>query len=445
MSPFYAPEEATAIYERARPSDGPYSNATPINLGKREPYHLVDTDGRRYLDLHGQILSDSMGNGMVQKRVAEVVADLGGLQIVGPDFTHPELDKAQTNLAALLDEEFGGGPWSVNFKSSGTRANEDGIKYGRAFSGARMLPVFLREGYHGGGLMGAAIGHSFWRGSGTMPWGAPISFVDFGATPAFHEGNSGVEELERDYRKDFARLVNCILGQDGAPHLVEEWGVQGVAGFRRLHAPGVQEMSRLTHQRGGLVHADIVQTALGRTGAGLLAPRDLVDKTDPDTIPDIVAGAKALGVGQPFAFVAIRKAVRDQIPPAALGYDYDTYARNVPGATAFNVLHDLAKDPAFMDNINARADQLRKGLASLMSAHPMARSITGMGLMTGLKLDSAAHVTRFREAGLQNGLVCGVGGLDKGTLRFGFKLDTPPEIVEEALRKIDACLTAAER
>lgn len=84
------PTEIARIYEEARQSDGPY-NKPGINIHHREPYHLVAQGGNRYLDLHSQILCDSLGSVDVQQKVNDAVKGVG-MTTFGPDFTHPILD-----------------------------------------------------------------------------------------------------------------------------------------------------------------------------------------------------------------------------------------------------------------------------------------------------------------------------------------------------------------
>ncbi|GEM_PF-5451265 len=427
------PEAAEALYESARQLSGPYNQGRPLSVKEREPFHLVGKDGMRRLDWHGRILADSLGDPEVRDRVEKVLDDNGGQEVYSPDETHEELDLAQARLSEMLHETFGGGPWAVDFLSSGTRANENGLKHGRAALGGQMRIAALREGYHGAGLMSAIIGHSAWQSQGTMPLGGPLTFLDFVKN-----------DRGRDYSPDFERFVDCGLGADGMPYLLEEAGVQGVAGFRELDRIGARRMAIITHGKGGLVHHDIVQVALDRTGEGMLEPAGMVDPSDPDTMPDIVTGAKGLGVGYPFAFTGVRQSVLDR-GKGHPGKDYDTYARNVTGATAFNVLYDRSRDPRFHDNIVERGEQLRRGLDTIQARFPdRVVGTTGRGLMTGLELDSAARVLRFRELGItKTGIICCAGGIRGNVLRLGVKLDSSPTIIDEGLQKIEDTLQRA--
>lgn len=427
------PAEAVELYESARQLSGPYNQGRPLSVKTREPFHLVGNDGVRRLDLHGRILADSLANDTVRKRVEGVLEANGGQEIYSPDETHEELDLAQVRLSKMLDETFGGGPWVVDFLSSGTRANEQGLKYGRAALGGQMRVAVLREGYHGDGFMNALIGHSAWQAQSTMPLGAPVTFLDFVKN-----------ENGRNYRPDFERFVDCNLGADGMPYSLGEAGVQGVAGFQNIDPVGARQIAIITHDKNGVVHHDIVQVALDRTGEGMLEPAEMFDAADDGTRPDIVTGAKGLGVGYPFAFTGVRQELLDR-GKGHLGKGYDTYGRNVAGATAFNVLYDLAQDPAFHENIVARGEQLRSGLDDIqkrLSDRVVGK--TGKGLMSGLELDTNARVLKFREIGLtKTGIICCVGGVRGNILRLGFKLDSSPAIIEEGLNKIEDTLKEA--
>lgn len=427
------PEDAVALYESARQLSGPYNQGRPLSVKRREPFHLVGADGIRRLDLNGRILADSLANDTVRKRVERVLDDNGGQEIYSPDETHEELDLAQVRLAEMLKQTFGGSPWIVDFLSSGTRANEQGLKYGRAALGGQMRVAVLREGYHGDGFMNALIGHSAWQSQATMPLGAPVTFLDFVKN-----------DRGRDYSPDFERFVDCNLGADGMPYSLGEAGVQGVAGFKNIDPVGARQIAIVTHDKNGLVHHDIVQVALDRTGEGMLEPAGMFDAADYRTRPDIVTGAKGLGVGYPFAFTGVRQELLDR-GKGHLGKGYDTYGRNVTGATAFNALYELAQDPAFHENIVARGEQLRSGLDDIQARlSDRAVGKTGKGLMTGFELDTATRVAAFRKIGMdKTGIICCVGGIRGTILRLGFKLDSTPEIVDEGLQKIEDTLKEA--
>ena len=87
-------------------------------------------------------------------------------------------------------------------------------------------------------------------------------------------------------------------------------------------------------------------------------------------------------------------------------------------AGALAVLETM--DDAFMDNVNARAAQLRRGLAAL----PHVTGVSGLGLMVGIELDGARKAAEVRAA-------CEKAGLLVLTAKTRLRL-LPPLILSEA-------------
>lgn len=287
--------EAERIYESARVTDGPWNQGHPANIKRREPYHLVGSgpDGKekRWLDLHGQILCDSMGNDLVHRRAKEVMEETGGMETFGPDFTHPELDLAQTRIANLLDAEYGGGPWVVAFNSSGTRANEDAVSLARAVlsNEGEFSLILNKEGYHGAGFLKSLIGQSSWRSRSTMPLEVPVTHLDCEDT-----------KNGRDYSNDFMRFLECQAGTDGKPLYITEGGIGGVMGFELISPDGIRKTTEAAHEKGGTVLFDNVQVMPLRTGENMLSVNGLVRREDwGKTTPDMVTSAKGNGGGYP--------------------------------------------------------------------------------------------------------------------------------------------------
>lgn len=425
------PEEANVLYDAAVATNGPFTRNQPLNIKGHEGPYIVTADDREILDLHGHILAHYMMDLRINVRIEEVLRETG-TGIIAPNMTHPEIDLAKVRIAGMLDDEFGGGPWEVDLISSGTRANEDALSVGRAVLGGEQHVVVLNEGYHGSGGLRELIGHGSWQSRSSIPLGIPITFLDHEETD---EG--------RDYTRDYDRLADCHLGPDGKLYQLTEFGVGGVMGFKTLRPKGLREMIMRTHERGGFVTGDIVQVAPFRTGEGILAPYGIVDKNDPRTIPDAVVGAKGMGfVGQPLAFVAFRKASLQGVDPRHYGKSYDTNGRNVLAAAAFNAGYEIIMNPEFQNEARANMQHWRDGLETIQERlADRVRRVTGLGYMSGLKLDTPKRVADFSKTGAtETGVICAVGGLKGDTLRLGVKLDSPRSVINEALMRIEDTL-----
>jgi 4-aminobutyrate aminotransferase-like enzyme len=420
--------EIEQTYESARTVDGPWSSGKKLILDRREDFHLVDIMGQKYLDLHGQILCDSLGTVNVMESVRKELEGIN-MSTFGPEFTHPILDKAQNNIAEAF-RKAGWGEYSVMFNSSGTRANENALRLGRAVLGGKMHLTLLKEGYHGAGLMSATCGHNTWKAQSTFPLGVPTTFLEY------KDGEKG-----RDFEESYERMLQTDAAIDAAPYLMAEGGVQGVAGFELIDAESLKRMAIRTNQQGGIVHYDLVQTMPWRTSDNLFSLEGLVDPKDHRTIPDLITSAKGNGGGIPFAFLAIKKDRINTNTPG-LGKGYDTFGRTLEGAAAFNTVFTEVNKPAFQENVRQRSQQLEEGMMDLKERYgDKIEKTTGKGLMRGVKLTSPESVAAFKRIGLEKtGLVISAGGTKGNFLRIGNRLDAPANIIAEALQRIEDTL-----
>ena len=166
--------------------------------------------------------------------------------------------------------------------------------------------------------------------------------------------------------------------------------VQGEGGVVALDADYVQSVADYCHAHDILIIVDEVQTGVGRTGTFLACEQFGLK-------PDLVTLAKGLGGGLPIGAVLASKKVADTMGPSSHG---STFGGN-PVVCAGGCAVLDAMDDAFMRNVNARAAQLREGLASL----PHVASVSGMGLMVGIAFADDVKAADVRAACERKGLL----------------------------------------
>lgn len=166
--------------------------------------------------------------------------------------------------------------------------------------------------------------------------------------------------------------------------------VQGEGGVVALDADYVQSVADYCHAHDILIIVDEVQTGVGRTGTFLACEQFGLK-------PDLVTLAKGLGGGLPIGAVLASKKVADTMGPDSHG---STFGGN-PVVCAGGCAVLDAMDDAFMRNVNARAAQLREGLASL----PHVASVSGMGLMVGIAFADDVKAADVRAACERKGLL----------------------------------------
>lgn len=117
----------------------------------------------------------------------------------------------------------------------------------------------------------------------------------------------------------------------------------------------MQALRRICDQHGILLIADEVQAGFYRTGTPFAIQHTGVR-------PDIMVFAKGVANGMPLSGIVTRKEVMDVMPPMSLG---GTYAGNAVACAAgvattkYMATHDIG------GNVNARAEQARKGLLAI--------------------------------------------------------------------------------
>ncbi len=133
-------------------------------------------------------------------------------------------------------------------------------------------------------------------------------------------------------------------------------------------------------------------------------------------MPDVITAAKGLGGGFPIGALITSRALGDVLEPGDHG---STFAGNPLASAAANAALDVLDDPALLEAVRERGEQLREGLAEL----PGVRSVRGLGLMVAAEVDGAPDLVR--RALLEQRLVINATG--PGTLRF-----VPPLVITEA-------------
>ena len=336
----------------------------PVAIDHGEGARLYDPEGREYIDFTSGIGVTDLGYGY-QPWVDAIAAQAKRLGHVSNLFyTEPAAKLAET-LCKRTGES------CVFFANGGGEANEGMIKLARKYSfdkygKGRATIITLNNSFHGRTITtlmatGQEVFHNY--------------FFPFTEGFRYADANS-LESLE------------AAAGDDVCAVMVEL--VQGEGGVLPLDKEYVQAVAKLCAQRDWLLLVDEVQTGIGRTGT-LFAYQQY------DFMPDIVSMAKGLGGGLPIGAVLASKKVADTMGPSSHG---STFGGN-PVVCAGGCAVLDAMDDAFMRNVNARAAQLREGLASL----PHVASVSGMGLMVGIAFADDVKAADVRAACERKGLL----------------------------------------
>ena len=335
-----------------------------VVLAKGAGMTATDADGKEYLDFTSGIGVNSLGycHPAWVKAVADQAATLqhtSNLYYTAPDGKLAKKLCRRTGLDAVF------------FGNSGAEANEGAIKCARKYNvdtygESRSKVITLVNSFHGRTL------------ATLTATGQDVFHHDFGPFP----GNFDyVPAGDFDALKQAADENTCAVMMEL---------VQGEGGVVALDADYVAKVAAFCKERDILVIVDEVQTGVGRTGKFLACEHF-------DLKPDIITLAKGLGGGLPIGAVVMNRKVAAHMQPGSHG---STFGGNpVCCAGALAVMETM--DDAFMANVNARAAQLRAGLAKL----PHVQEVSGLGLMVGIAFDGSIKAADVRAACEKEGLL----------------------------------------
>ena len=365
----------------------------PVEIVSGKGSVVYDETGKRYIDMGSGIGVTSFG--IADETWAQAVtAQLGKVQHMSNlYYTEP-----CAQLAQMLCERTG--MKKVFFSNSGAEANECAIKAARKYAAyqkgaAYSTIITLQNSFHGRTLTtlaatGQAHYHELFQ---------PL-------TPGFVHAEAGnlesVKALAR-HHKVAAVMIECIQGEGGVIPLSQEF-VQGLAAFAA--------------QEDILLIVDEVQTGNGRTGA-------LYAYMNYGVQPDIVSTAKGLGGGLPLGATLLGDKVQDTLQPGDHG---STFGGNpVCCAGAVNILSRM--DETFLAQVREKSDYVFAAL----SGAPGVETVTGMGLMIGIK--TAKPAPDVVKACMEQGVLCLTA---KDKVRLLPALNIPMETLKEAVGIIKA-------
>ncbi|HEY0408709.1 MAG TPA: diaminobutyrate--2-oxoglutarate transaminase [Candidatus Dormibacteraeota bacterium] len=423
-----------------------YARSLPLALIRGEGIHLVDADGRSYIDCLAGAGTLALGhNHPVVVEAIRAVLD-SGLPLHALDFATPVKDAFVEELFAHLPA--GLAPdLRVHFCSpAGTDAVEAALKLVRIATGRRSILAFS-GGYHGMTAGALAV-------SGPVAVRAPIggtaSEVHFLPFPSAYRCPFGVGGGEG--ARIAVRYVERLLDDpnSGIPPvagMILEV-VQGEGGTNPAPDDWLRAMRRLTAERGIPLIVDEVQTGVGRTGRLFAFEHAGIE-------PDVVVLSKAIGGGLPLAVILYRSELDVWEPGAHTG----TFRGNqLAMAAGTATLREVAG--ARLDAHAAAAGTLlMEGLRTALGGGGCAGDVRGRGLMVGVEfvdpagepdatgaLPADGRMARSVQLQcLERGLVVERGGRHGAVIRLLPPLIITAEEVHEVVERLAAAVRAAER
>lgn len=379
--------------------------------GCEGPY-LIDAEGRRILDLHGNgVHAIGFAHPAV---VAAVARQLSVLPFSTRRYTNLPAIRLAEKLAATLPEVPGG--WRVLFAPAGCLAVGTALKSARLVTG-RYKAVGMWGSFHGSSLDAISIGgERMFRDRmgplmpGTLhvhPW-KPGRTVD-----------DALGEVDRLFRSE---------GEVGA-FLAEPIRWSTVTLPPREYWEGVRQ---ICNAHGTMLIFDEIGTCMGRTGTWCaFEPYGVV--------PDAVVLGKALGGGVlPLAAVAIRAhlVTPELTGDTALGHY--THEKNPLAATAALAAIEVIESEQLLARARSFGGTCLEVLRGRLASLPGVRDVRGVGMIFAVELADEALAERVMYRCLRAGLSFKVSSgrvltlvapLNLGQAPFQFAADTIGEAI----------------
>lgn len=326
-----------------------YSRA-PMSFVKGEGSWLIEADGRRFLDLGAGIAVNALGHAH-PKLVEALTTQANALWHTSNLYHIPQ----QQGLAdRLVEHTFAD---TVFFTNSGTEACELAVKMARKYFYDKGQPdrtdiITFSGSFHGRSSAGIAAAGSEKMTKGFGPLLPGFVHLEFG---------------DHDALTAAITDTTCAI-------MVEP--VQGEGGIRPLPDACLKGLRDLCDEHGILMILDEVQCGVGRTGK-------LFAHEWSGVVPDIMMVAKGIGGGFPLGAVL---ATENAASGMTAGTHGSTYGGNPLGCAVGCAVLDIIADPAFLAEVNRKADLMRQKLEGLIAAHSdVFESVRGTGLILGLK------------------------------------------------------------
>ncbi|RVQ66391.1 aspartate aminotransferase family protein [Croceicoccus ponticola] len=346
----------------------------PLHIVKGEGAWLIDSDGRRFLDIYNNVTS----LGHCHPRVVEAITRQVATLATNTRYLHETiLELAERLLATVPGTDLA----HMMLTCTGSEANDLAYRMAKVRTGGTGI-IVTETAYHG--FTDAVSQFSPSLGV-TVDLGAHVRLVP--APRAYHADGADLgERFTRDVEAAIADLKRH--GIKPAMLIVDSiFTSDGILPDPRCFLKGAVEAIR---KAGGLFVGDEVQPGFGRTGEHMWGFQRH------GVVPDIVTMGKPMGNGQPIAGLLV---THDAV--AQFGRDsryFNTFAGNTVSCAAAVAVLDTIEQEGLIAHSARIGTHLREGIAALAERHEAIGDVRGVGMFVGVEIVSdRARRTPDRE------------------------------------------------
>lgn len=363
----YLKGEAREIYERDARVFIHQSLSTPVMnvLKGAEGAYIIDCNGKRYLDMHGNgVHNAGFNNPHIIGRLKETMDEL--LTFTPRRYTNIRAVELAEKLVEISPE----GLDRVLFAPGGSEAIEMAVMLAKQVTG-KWKTISYWDSYHGTGFQAASIGgeEHFKGGNGPMVPGAiHMEFPNYYRNPWGFEREKQVDdECLRQLRMILEREgdVACLIGEpiSATPVVPSRYYWEGVR--------------KICDEYGVLIIFDEVIEGFGRTGK-MFASEHFIT-------PDILVMGKSLGGGLvPFAGILTREEYNDKVKDRSIGHY--THEKNALCATAGLAEIEYLQSEGLIEKAYETGEWVKEELKALGKKHYSIGNISGIGYHLGIEI-----------------------------------------------------------
>ncbi len=346
-----------------------------------EGVHVVDADGKRYLDASSGAAVSCLGHDHPKVRAA-IKAQVDRLAFAHTGFFTSE---PAERLADHLIARAPAGMEKVYFVAGGSEAMEAALKLARQYFVERGEPsrgrfVARRQSYHGNTLGALAVGGNAWRREQFAPLLVDVAHV----TPCYPYREQRDDETDDAFVARLAAELDDTIERLG-PASVIGFVAEPVVGATLGAVPALpgyfRAIKEVLDRHGCLLILDEVMCGMGRTGTLYACEQEGVT-------PDLVTIAKGLGAGYaPIGAVLAQRHVVDAIRAGSgffqHGHTYLGHALACAGALA---VQEVIEEEDLLARVRHLGGRLEAGLVERFGNHHHVGDIRGRGLFRGLEI-----------------------------------------------------------
>lgn len=337
-----------------------------------EGAYIIDGQGRRYLDFHGNNVHH-IGYGHPKLKEA-ITRQMNDLSFAPRRFAcEPAVE-----LAEKLKEISPGDLGKVLFATGGSDAIEMALKVARAKTG-RFKTVSFWDAFHGAGFGASSIGgEQLFRGQAIGPLLPGTEHVApyacYRCPYGYEVDGSGQPDL-KICKTTCANMVRYVLEKEGNVAAVIAEPARAVP---YLPPKGFWKAIReACNDAGALLIFDEIPTGLGKTGRMFACDHD-------DVVPDILVMGKALGGGiLPIAAMLCHPDL-DVLQDYAIGHY--THEKNPVTTRAALTTIEIIEEEGLVENADKVGAYALERMQDMKSKYDLIGDVRGRGFLLGIDL-----------------------------------------------------------